>query len=85
MSMKMVVRLTAIPVEVMFMLMMRVMNVCMSVFERLMRVRMLMVFSQMQPDPRTHESGCQPERRRRRFAQQQDGDGRANEWRRGEI
>lgn len=47
----------------------------------LMRVRMLMVFSQMKPDPRTHEPGCQPERRRRRFAQQQDRDGRADERR----
>lgn len=85
MPMGMAVWLAAIPVEIVFVLVMRVVNVWMGVFEWLMGVRMRVTLGQMQPDTRTHESGGQPEWRWRRLAQQQDGDGGADEWRGGEI
>jgi len=69
MPMGMAVRLAAIPVEIVLVLVMRVVDVWVGVLEWLMRVRMLVTLGQMQPVPRTFESGCQPERRRRRFAQ----------------
>jgi len=43
----MTVRLGAIPVEILFMLMMRVVNVWMGVFEWLMRVLMLVTLGQI--------------------------------------
>ena len=85
MPMRMAVRLAAIPVEIVFVRVMRVVNVWMGVFERLMRVLMLVMLGQMQPNPNPHQESGDPERRRRRFAQQQDGDGGADEWRGGEI
>lgn len=81
----MAVRLGAIPVEFVLVLMMHVVNVWVGVFERLMRVRMLVMLGQMQPNPNPHQGGGDPERRRRRFAQQQDGDGGTDEGCRGEI
>ena len=85
MPMRVAVRLAAIPVEIVFVLVMRVVNVWMGVFERLVRVLMLVTLGQMQPDPNPHQRGGDPERRRRRFAQQQDGDGGTDERRGGEL
>lgn len=69
MPMGMAVRLAAIPVEIVLVLVMRVVDVWVGVLEWLMRVHVLVTLGQMQPVRRTYESGCQPERRRRRFAQ----------------
>lgn len=53
----MAVRLGALPVDVVLVLVlvMHVVNVWMGVFERLMRVFMLVPLGQMQPDPNPHQ------------------------------
>src|SRR5476651_2522728 len=58
--------------HVVFMLVMLVMRVLVVVFQRLVRVRMLVMFGQMQPDAESHESAGDEERYRDRIAQ---GDG----------
>lgn len=61
MPMRMAVRLFAVPCEVVLMLMMRVVPMPMRVIQRVMRVRMLVPFADMQPDAQRHERGGDPE------------------------
>ena len=58
--------------HVVFMLVMLVMRVFVFVFQRLVRVRMLVMFGQVQPDAESHESAGDEQRYRDRIAQ---GDG----------
>ena len=45
-----------------------VMNMTVSMLQRLMRMRVFMPFGQMQPDPDAHQYGRRPERGRRGVA-----------------
>ena len=69
--MHMIMRRIFIPIKVVRMIVMPV-TVCMQMgmCGRLMRVVMLMVFGQMQPDTHCHQRCRRPEQRRCRFAQQ---------------
>ena len=55
------VRFAAVPGERMGMLMMRIVPVAMRMDELLMSVRVLMSFSEMQPDPSGHQCRSDPE------------------------
>src|ERR1044072_9978911 len=81
MPMRMAVRLFAVPSEVVLMLMMRVVPMPMRVIQRVMRVRMLVPFADMQPDAQCHERGGDPERRRRHVRPQQPRQGHAEQRR----
>lgn len=83
--MKMTVRFPPIPLEIVLMLVMQVVDVAVSVFHRFMRVFMSVALGQVQPDPQAHQAGRQPESRQHRFVQEQDGNGRTDERRRGEV
>lgn len=81
MGMSMPVRVRRLPVRGlrMLVLMVFVMHMGVRMFYRLMHVFVLMVFGEMQPDAEGHQSGRRPECRRRRFAEQDQRDGRADE------
>lgn len=59
MRMRMDVWLVAVPLEIMFMLAMRVVPVCVCMGQWLVRV--LMVFGEMEPDARRHQRCSRPE------------------------
>lgn len=60
-----------VPVEVMRMLVVFVMDMCMTVLHGLMRVLMLVPFRQVQPHAEGHQHAGQPEPGANRFTQQQ--------------
>ena len=60
--MRMGVRLLPVPCEGVPVLMMLVVHVGMRVLHRLVHVRMLVTFGQVQPDAERHERGSDPER-----------------------
>ena len=60
-------RLGAVPIEVVFVPMMRVMPVPMRVIQWRMRVGVLVAFADMQPDAKGHQRGGEPEDRWRHF------------------
>lgn len=65
MGMRMSVRLVAVPREIMLVLVMRVVPMAMRVVQRMVRVRMLVTFADVQPDTQRHQGGGHPEQRRR--------------------
>ena len=58
---RMCMGLSALPGEVVGMLMVHVMHMAVGVRKRFMRVFVVVVFGQVQPDAQRHESACQPE------------------------
>ena len=71
MPMRMHVRFRAVPGEVMPVLVMLVVHVFMCVFEWLVRVLVLVMFGQMQPDAGSHQRGSDPEWQAGYFTQEQ--------------
>ena len=79
------VRLGAVPGKVVRMQMMRIVCVRVLVRHGMMRMFVLVPLGQVQPNPRRHQRGCQPEASRDRFLKCTDGDGSSHEWGRREI
>jgi hypothetical protein len=73
MAVRMGMRLVAVPREVVLVLVMRVVPVTMRVLERIVRVRMLMTFANVQPHAERHQRCSDPEKRRRQFGPQKPG------------
>ena len=68
--MQMFMRFQRIPIEIVrVIVMLVVVGMRMRMRDRLVRVIMLMVFSQVQPDANRHQRRSGPEQRRRRLAQ----------------
>jgi len=83
--MPVLVRLVAFPIDVMVVPVMLFVNMRVTVLHWFMPMFVLMVFGQVQPHPPAHQSGGHPERERGRFAQQAEGQRRADEGRGGEV
>ena len=60
-----------VPIKIVRVIVMRVVVVLMRMCHRLMRVVVLVMFSQMQPHAHPHQRSGDPERRRCRFSEQQ--------------
>lgn len=63
----------------------RAVHMRMGVLKRLVGMRMLMAFCQMQPDPPSHQCACHDQLRRDRLAQDRNGQGSTDKRRNGEI
>ena len=75
----------AVPLECMFVLVVFIVDVSMTVKKGLVLMFMGMAFLEVNPDPQPHQQRSHPKTRRHRFAQQQDGNGGAEERRGGKI
>ena len=64
-TVRMCVRFLPVVRKGVLMLMMFIVPVCVIVFERLVRVRMLVTLADMKPDAQRHQRGRDPEQRRR--------------------
>ena len=76
------VRLEPIPLEGMPVLMVSIVTMGMRVSHGLVSVLVLVHLGQVQPDSDGHQRHRQPERPRDRLAESDDGNRRADEWRR---
>lgn len=75
----------AVPFKWMLVLMMLVVHMPMAVLEWIVPVLVAVVFPQVNPHAKAHQQGGGPERQRHRFTEQQDGNCRAEERRRGKV
>ncbi len=67
-----------VPCKIMFMLVMSVMCMGVRVRHRLVRMRMLVRFGQVQPDAGAHQRRSDPENKARDFTKHQQGNDRAD-------
>lgn len=60
-AMRMAVRFAAVPICIVFVLMMRVVHMPMAMLQHFMRMLVRMPLGEMQPYAQGHQGGCQPE------------------------
>lgn len=85
MLMRVRMRLAAIPVEVVYVLMMAVVPVHVLMLEKTVAVLVIMMLGEVQPDAHCHQDGRDAETDRERFMEQTEGERRADERGGGEV
>lgn len=85
MHVRMRVRLSPIPVEIMFVLVMFIVAMPVGVGQRLVRMRMFMSFAQVQPYADSHQHGRAPEQDGWHFRPERERQRKSEQRRDGEI